>query len=490
MDNQHFFLIKITRLPVSAILAGLFLYFNAFLSANAENVITSGTTFKVLSGTSVVSVENLVVKSGAILDNAGSLILKKNLTNENAPANSIGTGTAELSGTTAQTVSGQNVIANLSVNNTTGVIVGGNTKVNGTLTLTNGKVSLGANNLTLGPLADIVGTPSALVMIIVTGTGELRKEFPTGYTDTFTYPVGNDSGTAEYSPVTLNFTGGTFAVENYVGVSLKNEKYPDANIEGNYLNRYWTITQSGVTGFNCNAAFQYILADVTGTESKLSCTKVNPLPWVTYAITNSGTHVLTASGITTFSSFTGLKSTTTPANQELANINIPNGVTTCYDATQILTVAGNGNTFFVENNGSVTLVAGNRISVLAGMRVFSGGYLHAYITTNSTYCGSTFNPIVENPEEELLSIVQDPKSQWIKIYPNPTTDYFILELNQTDVSSITYVSIYNMNGKSILQQTMNGENKRQFSLSGQPVGIYMVHVRSNERSEIAKVVKN
>ncbi|MEI7982334.1 MAG: T9SS type A sorting domain-containing protein [Bacteroidota bacterium] len=490
MNNQHYFLKASAWLRNSSILASSFLCFSTPPSAVAENVISSGTTLKVMSGTSIVSVDNLIIKSGATLNNAGTIILKKNLTNENTTPNIIGTGTAEFSGTVNQTISGQNVIQNLKVNNAAGVTIGDNTTVNGILTLTNGTIALGSDNLLLGPLATIAGVPSASAMIIVTEAGQLRKEFQSGFTGSFTFPVGDDTGTSEYSPVTLTFTGGTFAAGNYVGVNLVNDKYPDANITGNYLKRYWTLTQSGITGFSCNATFQYLLSDVTGTESKLSCVRVNPAPWTTYALTNTASHILSATGITSFSAFTGLKSTTTPTNQVLANVDIPNGTTTCYDATQILTVAGNGTTFLVENNSNVTLVAGNKISMLYGTKVFSGGYLLGRITTTSIYCGSTANPLVENPEKELLSMDENQKSQWIKIYPNPTTDYIILELNQDSDSPATYVAIYNMNGKSILSQSMNRENKRQFSLSGQPVGIYMVHVRSNERSEIAKVVKN
>ena len=135
-------------------------------SMQAENVITTGTTLKVTAGTTLVSVDNLVVKSWATLDNAGTLILKKNLSNENALPNSLGTGSAELSGSTAQSITGQNVIQNLTVNNVSGATIGGNTNVNGNLTLTSGKVTLGSNNLLLGPSAAIVGTPSALVMIV------------------------------------------------------------------------------------------------------------------------------------------------------------------------------------------------------------------------------------------------------------------------------------------------------------------------------------
>lgn len=89
------------------------------------------------------------------------------------------------------------------MNNATGVTIGGKTIVNGNLTLSSGKVTLGSNNLLLGPTTVFVGAPSASVMIIVTGTGELRKEFMAGFAGTFTYPVGDDTGTPEYSPVTL-----------------------------------------------------------------------------------------------------------------------------------------------------------------------------------------------------------------------------------------------------------------------------------------------
>jgi hypothetical protein len=493
MKKISCFLTESYWLPLVKFPATLLLLLLAFQWVNAQNVITSGTTLKVMPGTTMVSSENLVIKSGATLSNAGTVILKKGLTNENATPNPIGTGTAEFSGTAIQVITGQNIIQNLTVNNASGVTMGGNTYVNGTLTLTSGTVALGGSNLLLGSLAAISGTPSASMMIIATGSGELRKEFPPGFTGSFTFPVGDNTGTPEYSPVTLNFPGGTFATGNYAGVKLVNDKYPDAAITGNYLKRYWTLTQSGITGFTCNASFQYVAADMTGTENKISCTKVNPLPWVTYALTNSATHVLSASGITTFSSFTGLKSTTPPVNQELANITIPSGMTNCYDATDVLTVAGNGNTFIVENNGSVTLVAGKKILILPGVKVYSGGVLYARITTDGSYCGTMLNPLVQNPENgdtDLLSIGQDPGNQWIKIYPNPTTDIVNVKLMQADGFTDVNISVYTMNGDKLLQKSSHGTPDSRFSLSGRPVGMYLVHVQSGKRSEIVKIVKN
>ena len=163
---------------------------------------------------------------------------------------------------------------------------------------------------------------------------------------------------------------------------------------GNYLNRYWNLSQSGITDFNCNPTFQYTVNDVTGTEGSLSCTKVSPLPWITYGLANTTTHVLSATGVTSFSSFTGIKSSTPTTINELENITIGNGVTNCYDATEVLRVADNGTTFEVEAGGNVTLIAGMQISLLPGTHVFEGGYLHGYITTTSEYCGQMAAPMV------------------------------------------------------------------------------------------------
>jgi hypothetical protein len=476
----------------SVIMAVLLVFCMGFNVAEAGNVIYGGTIMKVLPGTKLISVENFVIKNSASLDNSGLVILKKSLINENTVPNSLGNGTVECSGALTQSVDGLNVFQNLVVNNTAGVTAGGSTRVNGTLNMTTGMITLGANNLLLGPSAMIAGTPSVAVMIVASGAGELRKEFPSGFTGSFTFPVGDNTNAPEYSPVTLTFTSGTFGVDNYTGVSLVNDKYPDPNITGNYLNRYWTISQSGITSFICNATFQYVPADVTGTEGQLSCSKVNPLPWITFSLTNTVSHLLSATGIVAFSSFTGVKSDIPPVNQELQNITLASGVTNCYDAEQHLTVAGNGTSFIVENGGFVTLIAGNMISMLPGTMVSAGGYLHGYITESGNFCSTPVLPIAANHPDgagESLDVAHPVQNQWIKIYPNPTADFVILEISQNENTDNIKVTMYNMLGKIILQQVLSGEVKHQLSLSGQPTGIYMLQVKADGRSEIAKIVK-
>ncbi len=178
-----------------------------------QTVIKSDTRMTVSSGTSVTSTDQVTLESGSFLNNQGTLVLKKNLVNQNSGINPLGTGSILFSGSVTQSILGQNVIQDMEVNNPAGLIIGGNTSVNGILTLSNGVIELGLQNLLLGPAATVAGTPSAASLVDATGAGQLKKEFPAGVPGSFTFPVGNQTGTPGYSPVTLNFTGGTFDPE-------------------------------------------------------------------------------------------------------------------------------------------------------------------------------------------------------------------------------------------------------------------------------------
>ncbi|MFH1120719.1 MAG: hypothetical protein V1775_12930 [Bacteroidota bacterium] len=276
-------------------------------SALADNIITAGTTLRVTAGTTLVSQTAITIQNGAGLNNQGTIILSGNLTNQNASSTSLGTGTISMSGTAAQTISGQSTFGNLTLNNASGITLGGSTTVNGTLTFTNGRLALGSNNLLLGTAALVAGAPSTTSMVVATGAGQMRKSF--SGTGSFTFPVGDAGGVVEYTPVTANFTAGSFAAGNYTGVNLTNLAYPGAT--GSYINRYWGVTQSGITGFTCNATFKYMQADVVGTESQIYCLRITPTSVIYFSATNTATDILTANGLTEFGTFTGV--------QQLAN---------------------------------------------------------------------------------------------------------------------------------------------------------------------------
>jgi len=192
---------------------------------------------------------------------------------------------------------------NLTVNNAAGIVISKNSIVNGTMTLTNGLVNIRNNNFTFGPTAAVTGFPTATSMIIATSaTGQVLKNW--NGIGSFTFPVGDNTGTAEYSPVTLNFISGTIA-GGITGVNLVNAPYADPSITGSYLNRFWNLTQTGITGFVCNAIYQYTLADVVGTEANISGLQVLPVPIKAFTGANIAADQLITNGLTSFGKING-----------------------------------------------------------------------------------------------------------------------------------------------------------------------------------------
>jgi len=280
---------------------------------NGAKIVIGAGTYLTINGTTGGYLNATNVSDGAIaLD--GTLKLGGDYTNNVAAADilvSVGAaGEVEFAGTGPQNLISTSGAAfgfnNLNINNASGVNLLHDATVNGLLKLTTGLFDIGNSNLGLGAAALFSGTPSSLNMIVATGTGELRKLFTA--TGAFTFPVGDNTGTAEYSPVTLDLTAGTFAPGAYAGVNLVNTKYGNPGISGSYLDRYWNVSQSGVSTFLCDALFQYVPGDVVGTEALIEGARVSPLPVTFYTPVNTTTHQFTASGINAFGTFTGSKS--------------------------------------------------------------------------------------------------------------------------------------------------------------------------------------
>jgi len=160
----------------------------------------------------------------------------------------------------------------------------------------------------------------------------------------------------------------------------------------------------------------------------------------------------------------------------------------CYNALQTITVAGSGTTFIVEPGGSATFIAGQNILFLPGTTVQPGGYMWAYITTTGNYCGTLAPSIVSVGTEEFLPPVSD--QTFFKVYPNPTNGRFTLELTGVDEESDVYVEIYTMRGESMQKIKMTGESKREFTLEGNPPGIYVMRILNKDMAGTAKIIKN
>ncbi|MFZ4520576.1 MAG: T9SS type A sorting domain-containing protein [Bacteroidales bacterium] len=160
--------------------------------------------------------------------------------------------------------------------------------------------------------------------------------------------------------------------------------------------------------------------------------------------------------------------------------------TRCYNATNVITVAGGVTTFDVTATGSVTFIAGVKISFMPGTTVQSGGYMHGYIS--DTYCLNPSSPITASAtgQEEPISTLSN---AWFNLYPNPTSGNFTLMQKGDRTFGTVKVEVYSMKGEKVMTEQMVGEKSHEFSFTSIPAGLYFVKVVADDYVETIKLIK-
>jgi hypothetical protein len=179
-------------------------------------------------------------------------------------------------------------------------------------------------------------------MIIASGGGEVRKTF--GSSGSFIFPVGDNTGTVEYSPMTIDVTASSST--GYIGVSVTNNKNSSNASATDYLNRYWNVTQTGITGCVATINGTYTAADISGTEANINAAQLNGTfnqttnGWKRFSVL--GSKLLTATGATLTS---GQTSVFTGISGASPTVGITGGGVTVCSGTQVslgATVSGLG----------------------------------------------------------------------------------------------------------------------------------------------------
>ena len=385
---------------------------------------------------------------------------------------------------------------NITLNTAKVVKLNADATVNGSLILTNGMLSLGSSNLTLAASATIGGSPFVTSMVDPEGSGELRKVF-TG-TGSFTYPVGDTSGTREYSPVTLNFTSGGFS-SAYAGVKLVNAKHPSNSSTTDYLNRYWTVTQNGISSFSCNADFVYADGDIVGsTESNITLGKWDGANWINYGTGSIGTNTLSALAVTGFSDFTGGQLSVLPV-QIVSFVGNFIGANSVKLEWQTISEVNNYGFNVQRRNGNEYVTAG----FVAGKGTTLEPQSYSFVDENAT--GSVeyrleqidnnglknyFGPIMLNPN----SVANDIVPAVFKLnqnYPNPFNPSTKISFSLAE-NGYTSLKIYNILGREVATLLAgNAEAGKRyvvnFGAENLPSGLYFSKLQSGNTVEIRKM---
>ena len=134
------------------------------------------------------------------------------------------------------------------------------------------------------------------------------------------------------------------------------------------------------------------------------------------------------------------------------------------------------------------MIAGQNIIYLPTSTVDSGGYLHGCIAIDGVYCGSQPAPMVAviAGNDEIQTTLED--SQF-RLWPNPTTGNFTIELVASAGLSSIQVDIYDNLGGKILTKELDGQLRHEFSLSDRPAGIYFIRVVSKSGVKTGKIIR-
>lgn len=178
-----------------------------------------------------------------------------------------------------------------------GCVLGSALTVNTGLALTSGIIDLDVNTMSLKSAAAITGA-SATNYIIAENTGTLSKEFIAA-PSSFTYPIGDKTGTMEYSPATISLTAGaSLNAGDYLGVSVVDAKHPNMTASTHFISRYWSISKAGTFTATYNFNGTYLAADINGTETSSLSQQWDGSAWSLVGTAPLNANTLSLSGLT------------------------------------------------------------------------------------------------------------------------------------------------------------------------------------------------
>ncbi|MCF8357341.1 MAG: Ig-like domain-containing protein [Prolixibacteraceae bacterium] len=210
---------------------------------------------------------------------------------------------------------------------------------------------------------------------------------------------------------------------------------------------------------------------------------------------SAGTATITAT--TVDGNFTGTSVITVSevaTNLNVTDITLYHGDIECFDAEQVITVAGNETTVTIENGATAAFIAGQSILFLPGTHIQEGATASATITTDQTFCSENEaeyiveylpseknNTVDKNQNEETGDLQKD-----VKVYPNPCTGRFTVEL--INIEKNASAVIYNTVGNAVLRKTLNSAVSNTINLNHSPKGIYFIKTLSGKKQIVNKII--
>ena len=132
---------------------------------------------------------------------------------------------------------------------------------------------------------------------------------------------------------------------------------------------------------------------------------------------------------------------------------------------------------------------GGDASGSGGSASYSVGQV-VYITNTGTN-GSVAQGVQQPFEISVVTAIEEAKGINLSVsaYPNPTTDYLTLSIEELEISNVSY-QLYDMNGKLIQSEKIIG-NQTSIVMSNLVPATYFVKViQGNKEVKTFKIIKN
>lgn len=467
-------------------------------NAEAQLTLNSGASLVINSGSSVIAM-NGITATDATIDNDGTIENRGDLINNTSTLFTSGsTGTFIFNGSSHQEITGDNDVGfygTVEIDNTndvsiTSTLTGAGQNIFGELVLTNGMITLNEFALFLGA-SDPTGISDSRY-IHTNGIGALCRNVPADGITNVLFPVGNSS----YNPMIIqgNLSGSADAYN----VRVIDHEPANANT-AHLVNRSWKITELAPGGTKIYVKPQWNGSqELTGFNRSSCGIGVTTDAGATYqwfgfdAASGSDPYTRYGSPVTSLGIFTIADYYfSIPDNLTVSNTTIGSSESYCFDAKQIITVAGDGTIVEISSGGEGIFVAGQKVYFKYGFHAYEGSNMHGYITTTDQFCGSQPPAIVshsQEPEKQLYIIESDNNGMDVHIYPNPTTGHFNIDFLNFNGSADIYVM--NFQGQQVYKTTSQNQLTKSINISNLPRGIYLIVIKSNNQIISRRVIKS
>jgi len=146
--------------------------------------------------------------------------------------------------------------------------------------------------------------------------------------------------------------------------------------------------------------------------------------------------------------------------------------------------------------GLTGLQAQEGVNATGGNASGSGGLVSYSVgqvvyTTNTGTNGTVAQGVQQPYEISVVTAIEQAKGITLSVtaYPNPTTDYLTLRIDEFDISNLSY-QLYDMNGKLLQSEKITG-NKTSIVMSNLVSANYFVKVvQGNKEIKTFKIIKN